>query len=236
MKKSLIISVFVLVIMIITSNVCYASVEIIPSKSGDGKDALVNSTISNSYLLCQEMINSGECLNGSSVKPHLATNKDWGAVSYLSNSIYGTNTQGGNNGVTVNINGVNYYSTTTNITGVMNWGSNPNITRYTQTSGLIKRVTTDNEVYHELFINKETEFVDYIDSTDTNYTLGMAINEGGVMYNKEMSVKLQDVAYRCSIREGLFGGHFGSTYWSNARGCSSGSASTSATFRPVVWN
>ena len=34
--------------------------------------------------------NNGETLSGSTVVPHLATNKDWGAVSYLSNSVYGT--------------------------------------------------------------------------------------------------------------------------------------------------
>lgn len=72
------------------------------------------------------MINAGESLygSGSNVKPHLVTNKDYGAVSYLSNSIYGTNTAGKNSGVEIQINGVKYRSTTGNASGIMNWGSN----------------------------------------------------------------------------------------------------------------
>lgn len=100
-----------------------------------GTQIFVNINISDSYKLCQNMKNTGESLygTGTNVQPHLATNSDWGAVSYLSNSIYGTNTQGKNSGIQVTINGINYSSTNGNTSGVMNWGS----TR-TFTSGIIK--------------------------------------------------------------------------------------------------
>lgn len=232
MKKSIIISIFVLVIMIVTSNVCYAAVEIIPSKTGDGKDAIVNTTVSNSYLLCQGMKDFGGSLYGTTVKPHLATNKDWGAVSYLSNSIYGTNTQGQNTGVTVNINGVNYYSTTTNITGVMNWGSNPNKELITQSAGLYKNYTSGNDNVTELYNNRETPYIEYIIAKNAANTKGMAMQEtsgtlGGIFYPDG------NASYPSSLRRGLFGGNFssnGSAYYT------SGAAYNFVTFRPVVWN
>ena len=93
MRKKIIFSLIILSLIFTIGQASYAAVEIVPSKTGDGKDAIVNTTVSNSYLLCQGMKNTGESLKGTTVKPHLATNKDWGAVSYLSNSIYGTNTQ-----------------------------------------------------------------------------------------------------------------------------------------------
>lgn len=233
MKKSIIISVFVLVIMIVASNACYAAVEIIPSKTGNGKDAIVNTTVSNSYLLCQGMKDFGGSLYGTTVKPHLATNKDWGAVSYLSNSIYGTNTQGENSGITVNINGVNYYSTTTNITGVMNWGSNPNTQRYTQTAGLVNQPTESSNAI-ELYNNRESKYVEYIDPKSIIDTKGMAIQETMGLYKSGFG--LGNSSGAVSIRKGFFGGDFGTyngqTAWSVVYGQPEGRA----TFRPVVWN
>ena len=133
-KKIIIISILA---MLVLGQASYAAIEIVPSKDGKGTDGMTRSSVSNSYLVCQNMKNAGESLNGTTVLPHLATNADWGAVSYLANSIYGTNTEGANTGKEITIDGVKYYSTTGNETGIMNWGANPNVTRYTQTAGLI---------------------------------------------------------------------------------------------------
>ena len=232
MRKKIIFSLIILSVMLIIGQVSYAAVEIIPSKSGDGKDAIVNTTVSNSYLLCQGMKDTGGTLKGTSVKPHLATNKDWGAVSYLSNSIYGTNTQGGNNGVQVTINGVNYYSTTTNITGVMNWGSNPNKKLVTQTAGLNRNYTSasSNDNVIELYNNRESKYVEYIDPSNTSLTKGMAIQE-----TKAYDAMPWDSVYCISIRHNLISGDWSyhASYNGNA---GSGSANSIVTFRPVVWN
>ena len=183
MRRKIILSLMILIAVLLLAQTSYAAVEIVPSKSGDGKDAIVNTTVSNSYLLCQGMKDTGGSLKGATVQPHLATNKDWGAVSYLSNSIYGTNTAGGNNGLPVTISGVKYYSTTTNITGVMNWGRNPNVERHTQTSGLIDSYTPETSTvssnFIELYTNKNTKYVEYIDPTIESNTLGMGIKEIG---------------------------------------------------------
>lgn len=233
MKKSIIISVLVFVIMIITGNVCYAAVEIIPSKTGNGKDAIVNTTVSNSYLLCQGMKDFGGSLYGTTVKPHLATNKDWGAVSYLSNSIYGTNTQGGNTGVTVNINGVNYYSTTTNITGVMNWGCNPNADRDTQTAGIVtlqpSSSISNNVIEIISAINNNSKYAELF--TNNSSQLGMATTETRQYEFVDIKIKDGYSNYPISMRVGMFGYRIGAPF-SNC----DGGANINVTFRPVVWN
>ena len=236
MKKKIVLSFIILIMTLIVSNASFAAVEIVPSKNGKGTDAIVNTTVSNSYLLCQNMKNAGESLKGTSVKPHLATNKDWGAVSYLSNSIYGTNTEGGNTGKEVTINNVKYYSTTTNITGVMNWGSNPNIIKYTQTAGLASICGSSSSWIEELYTNRETEYVEYLDPTAKANTKGMAIHETINIYNTGFYVRNVNSAYPCSIRNGLFNGYFASDARWNQAQSTNGEARTEITFRPVIWN
>lgn len=234
MKNKIVLSLVLILGIILITHSCYAAVEIIPSKT-NGTDAIVNTTVSNSYLLCQGMTGTGESLQGATVKPHLATNKDWGAVSYLSNSIYGTNTQGGNTGIEVTMNNVKYYSTTTNITGVMNWGSNPNgVYRFTQTAGLINSydpsTSSKKENVIELYNNRNTKFVDYINPTILNETLGMASLE----YNSRFTVGVSnDVP--TSIRTGMFSGTF-SRADGSVTNYADGDSDNCVTFRPVVWN
>ena len=234
MRKKIILSLIIVMIALTIGQASYAAVEIVPSKAGTGKDAIVNTTVSNSYLLCQGMKNTGGSLKGTTVDPHLATNKDWGAVSYLSNSIYGTNTQGGNTGIQVTIDGVKYYSTTTNITGVMNWGSNPNVTIYTQTAGLISNynpsTSTVSTYVTELYTNKDTKYVDYVDPRQASQTLGMAMKEVNANFGNGT-----DNNCPVSGRQGLRSGSFG---WSGngGYGWSNGSALSNVTFRPVIWN
>ena len=238
MKVKMIFSLIIFAITIGVYHVCYAAVEIVPSKNGKGTDQIVNTTISNSFLLCRGMKNVGESLNGTNVDPHLATNKDWGAVSYLSNSIYGTNTEGKNRGIEVTIDNVKYYSTTPNITGVMNWGSNPNVSRSTQTSGLISNynpeTSTASEYVVELYNNRDTEYVDYVDATINTETLGMAINETNGMYNVHFDTNQKNNNTPISLRTGLLSGTFGFNRFGH--GNESGKALSHVTFRPVIWN
>lgn len=233
MKKKLLFSLICLLIIFSIGQVSLAAIEIIPSKDGTGKDQMVNTTVSNSYMLCQQMKDKGGSLYGTTVQPHLATNKDWGAVSYLSNSIYGTNTTGKNTGLQVTIDNVEYYSTTTNITGVMNWGSNPNESGvYTHTAGLLSTVTSPSEYITELYTNKDTK---YVDLKGTAYsTTGMAMDETMQFYSSLYKLSTS-TAFPVSARYGLFG-----IFWGNdsdyRRDVSKGTAASNITFRPVIWN
>ena len=217
MKRKLLISSIIVIAMIVIGQASYAAVEIVPSKNGKGTDQIVNTTVSNSFLLCRGMKDTGGSLKGTTVDPHLATNKDWGAVSYLSNSIYGTNTVGKNTGVEVTIDNVKYYSTTTNITGVMNWGANPNATRFTQTAGLISNydasTSTVSKNVTELNTNKDTKYVDYINPTKGSETLGMAIHETDGKYSKfNLAISNNGPSV---IRFGFFDGNFGHEFYRN---------------------
>lgn len=215
----------------------YGALNSKPTTKTDGSNVLVNTKVSNSYTLCQQMTMNGESLYGTTVKPHLATNKDWGAVSYLSNSIYGTNTQGQNTGVEVTINGVTYYSTTGNASGVMNWGKNKYKELYTQTAGLMDNYSSGNDNVTELYNNRETEYVDFINPTTSSLTRGMAMQETSGKFATFYTNYLYGTDYPISIREGLFGGDFGGHNYGVTYGRrSKGDAKNDVTFRPVVWN
>lgn len=207
-KKIGIISLLTIISIIAIIPKSYGALTSKPTTKTDGSNVLVNSTVSNSYLLCQQMKNNGESLYGTTVKPHLATNKDWGAVSYLSNSIYGTNTQGGNTGLEVAINGVTYYSTTGNASGVMNWGINKYKTLYTQTAGLTDNYTSGNDNVTELYNNRETEFVDFINPNTASLTIGMAMQETSGKLGETFRTGTS-TSYPTSARIGLFSGAFG---------------------------
>ena len=250
-KKIGIISLLTLISIMAIIPKSYGALTSKPTTKTDGSNVLVNKKISDSYILCQQMTLNGESLYGSSVKPHLATNKDWGAVSYLSNSAYGTNTAGKNTGVSKTINGVDYYSTTGNASGVMNWGDNPYKDLYTRTSGIIQaymdlenktntnitelvNAATNNSPYVEIIKTKSGGFNE---STD-----GMAFDE--IISNNYSFVSMKRVAaetgYPISSRKGLFGFAIGNPYggthaFYNGHGATGESLSW-ATFRPVVWN
>ena len=236
-KKRIYILLIIFIIAVLSlSTKSNAAIEIVPSKDGTGLDIITNTTISNSYLLCQNMTQRGESLYGASVVPHLATNKDWGAVSYLSNSFYGTNTKGENT-----IDGVKYYSTTTNITGVMNWGSNPNVRNNdnyskmrTQTAGFLAiydaTTSTAVDTVAEIYKNMNTRFVDLVGNDYSS--MGMAFSETSGFYGSSVTNRT-NINYPVSFRTGLFGMHIGngSPYFD-----ASGGGRANTTFRPVVWN
>lgn len=238
MKKKILMNLICLSITLMLTKSSYAAIEIVPSKNGKGTDQLVNTRITNSYLLCQTMNAEGESLYGTTVVPHLATNKDWGAVSYLSNSIYGTNTTGQANGVQVVIDSVKYYSTTPNITGVMNWGSNPNVERYTQTSGLLSNyddsTSSASANVTELYKNKDTRFVDIIGGANK----GMAMQETQGKYSSNWGVGTEN-GYPVTMRAGQFGVYIGNGMqlgYIYLKDGGQGAANSKITFRPVIWN
>lgn len=237
MKKKIgIISLLTIISIIVIIPKSYGALNSKTTTKTDGSNVLVNTSVSNSYLLCQQMKSNGESLYGTTVSPHLATNKDWGAVSYLSNSIYGTNTVGQNTGLEVEINGVTYYSTTGNASGVMNWGKNKYKELYTQTAGLMDNYSSGNDNVTELYNNRETEYVDFINPTTSSLTRGMAMQETNGKFAR-FYTNGSDTGYPCSIRDGLFGGDFGGYNYGVTYGRrSKGDAKNDVTFRPVVWN
>ena len=93
-----------------------------------GNTVLTGKTISEFFDMALQMKDAGQALEGTSLDPHMATNKEWAAVSYLSNSNYGTAGEGKKTGLTVTINGNSHYSTTDNITGVIDWGKTHSFT------------------------------------------------------------------------------------------------------------
>ena len=233
-KKIGIISVFIVISIITMIPKSYGALTSKPTTLTDGSNVLVNKTVSQSYTLCRQMTSNGESLYGTSVKPHLATNKDWGAVSYLSNSVYGTNKAGQNKGVEITINSVKYNSTTGNASGVMNWGENPYKTNmYTFSAGLDNVYNGKlSTVQGELYNNRTTKYVEFQDMTNSSLTIGMAIHETASFFNNNYINHSNYEQYNIIIRKGLFS-CFNAT--GNVPG-TSGNASDKVTFRPVIWN
>ena len=115
-----VLSIISVMLLTIKSN---AAIQIVPTSN-----IITNVTVSTSYKTCRDLDSLSSTLGTTKLDPHLVTNKDWGAVSYLANSAYGLNAtypdldgDEGKVGIKKTINGVNYYSTTPNVTGVMNW-------------------------------------------------------------------------------------------------------------------
>ena len=242
MRRKILLSWLMLIMMLIIGQTSYATIEIIPSKTGDGKDAIVNISVSDSYTMCKGMkTNTGESLKGTGVDVHLATNKDWGAVSYLSNSIYGTNTAGQNKGLEVTIDGKEYYSTNGNTSGVMNWGY-----RWNFTSGIVEAYmnleNTSTSTAHNYVIELEnaakdsnkSKYVEVIGTKNggfTKLTSGMALSE--IMNFSFVSLRAAGIHknYPVTMRTGLFGFYAGTDSGYQANGNLG-----AYTFRPVVWN
>ena len=216
MRKKLLIFNILFLLLIAIAQKSYAAIEVKPSPAANADNVMRNTSVSNSYLLCQNMTKKGESLYGATVLPHLTTNTDWGAVSYLSNSIYGTNSAGKNTGTKVTIDGVDYYSTTGNNSGVMNWGVNCYIRElWTQTSSLITAYVNDsstssaknNVTELENAVKNNSKFVDIVntESLTVDNSLGMAIKEVFLYNWGNWKNAKQDINYPITIRQGLFG-------------------------------
>ena len=245
MRKKLLILNILFLLLIAIAQKSYAAIEVKPSPAANSNNVMRNTSVSNSYLLCQNMTKKGESLYGATVLPHLTTNTDWGAVSYLSNSIYGTNSAGKNTGTKVTIDGVDYYSTTGNNSGVMNWGVNCyNGNLWTQTSSLITAYVNDSSTSNaknnvtelENAAKSNSRFVNIVNtgSLTVNNTLGMAIAETSGYNWDQWHWSAQYVDYPITMRQGLFG--FSVGYDIYDFDTTSGASSDRATFRPVIWN
>lgn len=262
-KKTLLILLSITLIALST-NFCYGAtaVAIKPSTVASSAEVWVDTTVSNSFDVCRNMKNKGQALEGcsSNVEPHLALNADWGAVSYLSQSSYGTNGAGGNTGTQVEITtknasgqnvNVKYYSTNGNKTGIMNWGENPYKVKknssgwgtqylFTQTAGLV-----------EQYLNQEVK-KDHLKSLEENSNskfveINLSKNGTAISETNTISAYVRysgaSTNYPISIRQGLFGYAIGheSVNWTFGNPATAsfpcnGQAYSYVTFRPVIWN
>ena len=114
-KRIIKILIFSIIVLLININRSYAAIEI-----KDSTSVFTNKTISEFYDMTEEMKNPGQGLEGSTVDVKMANNYEWAAVSYFSNSIYGTAGAGQNTGV--QLADSTHKSTNGNITGIMDWG------------------------------------------------------------------------------------------------------------------
>ena len=116
-KKQLVVGI-IIVLMLLIPTISKANMEI---KSGT--TTWVNITVSEAYDACRDLDMAGSSLGTNGLDPHLALNKDWGAVAYLAVSSSGNlNSTNGPDGPTVTIDGDEYTTTTGNLTGVMDFG------------------------------------------------------------------------------------------------------------------
>lgn len=198
-----------------------------------GTSVFTDRSISDFYDMCKEMKDVGQGLEGTTVDPHMATNKEWATVSYFSNSNYGTATVGKNTGIEVTIDEATYQSTNGNATGVMDWGKT-----ITMTAGILSQYTDIQEtdtVYTngKSIIENATnsQYVDIVDQVDYN-----SIARNG-WYNSQYRME-NSLSYPYSVRFGLFGFNVGIGQGTNYYGYNSttGAPNANATFRPIIFN
>lgn len=225
-----------------------AQIEIVPSSS-----VLTNVTVSTSYLTCRNLDSLNSTLGTTGLDPHLVTNADWGAVSYLAHSIYGVNaTYDGSTkiGRIVTIDGIEFYSTTPNVTGVMNWGK-----RYTQTASLENTLTSKGDeeaiksalqsstdgsnTYKNIVLLVKNKDTKYIENLISNQTTGFAMSETKSLadeYGLGFNWYGNNINSPMCMRINLLNYSVGSQLSWRSGTLSSGSASSDTTFRPAIWN
>lgn len=197
-----------------------------------GNTVLTGKTISEFFDMALQMKDAGQALEGTSLDPHMATNKEWAAVSYLSNSNYGTAGEGKNTGMTVTINGNSHYSTNDNITGVIDWGKNT-----TYAAGVIANY---ENITDETIKNNGKSILDNIgdnskvDIIDDNLAVKIAQKS---WYKNTIYYYGTNPERPYTFRSFLFG--FGAGYRTNdnlgnAYSIPSQGLAGSATFRPVL--
>ena len=229
----------IIAIGMLTTKVNASQIEIKPTAKGAR-----SITVSQSYVTCRNLDSVNSTLGTTALDPHLVTNKDWGAVAYLANSDYGVGADGhsdsNKSGKKITIGEINYYSTSGNATGVMNWGANPNATTYTQTSSLVKDLTSLSQITSDDTKNSVQTLISnigtrYVESVHRSNTLGMAMSEAEGWTDSNL-IGISKI-YPIGWRKGLFGhfigydpGHYSG--YETGRGV----ARSNTTFRPVIWN
>lgn len=209
-------------LIIIPQTYAKTSVEIKPNGN-----KYTNKTVSEFFDESMAMKNTGECLEGSNVDVHMATNLDWAIVSYFSNSAYGTNGEGKSTGTSITIDGSSgHYSTNGNITGVIDWGKN-----VTYTAGIIANYSdiTDETIKNNgklLISNVDNNR--YVDKFAYNYWNAIKKYAGTKWYDQACFLG-NSTTKPYTIRKNLFhmtGGGFD--------GFENGQGGSSVTFRPVI--
>ena len=233
MKNKIIfkIAIFVIAIICLSFSKSYAAVEI-----KDSTSVLKSKTISDFYVIAEEMKNAGQGLEGTNVNVKMANNYEWAAISYFSNSSYGTGGVGQNSGIDFTTSVKTHKSTNGNVTGVMDWGRT-----YSYTAGIIsdyasKTLTTTGNLSTDPTIsaivnNAGTDAVDKFSSS----TSAVAIARNG--WYSSWNCQGSDEMYPYSARQGLFGFCGGYSCWADwdARAISVGNARSDVTFRPVFY-
>lgn len=212
MKLKIKILIIALVGICLGTTISNAAIEI---KPGSASSPTAKGTTA--YEYCYNMRAFSSSLGANSLDPHMSLCKDFGAVAYLGASGYGNVRN--NNGYSIAIDGISYYSTTKNATGVMNLGKNqPSLAAiYTQVA--------NQDGLRNLYNNRNTKYVESIEDITLFYTiegsLGMNVAETKQWYNSSFSnMSNTNSLYRVS---GVFG--------SNSVGHNS-----TTTYRPALWN
>ena len=245
LKFKYIIIIFILII-IKNTNVFAATQLVIK----EGRDNIIKQgTISTYFELANNLTTVGNTLEGSSVISHMMTNEDWAAVSYFSNSIYGipgakaaaTTTERGN-GITINMNGTDYYSTNGNETGVMDLGRTTTYMSGILSDGngtIYNSCTTHGARLIEL---ANTDLVTLVNADGSNFDK-LAIKN---WFNS--TVRINDAkGSNCNstlsfgMRRGLFGCAYTGEWWSYGAGvctydCQGMNPDKKITFRVALWN
>ena len=235
-KRIIKILIFVIIVLLISINRSYAAIEI-----KDTTEAVfTNKTISEFYVMAEEMKNPGQGLEGSNVDVKMANNYEWAIVSYFSNSIYGTAGAGKDKGV--QLTGSTHLSTNGNITGVMDWGKTKSFT-----AGIIAKYNDEgvtlttaggqaiiNAAKNPATTNRIDKFAD-TGSNNNDISIAKVL-----WYDDLVNFSSNDEPTDpYSMRSGLFsflgGGWYDYRFTSHSDRSTNGAASSNITFRPVFY-
>lgn len=215
--------IIVITLMIIPQAYAKTSIEIKPNGN-----VYTNKTISEFLDESIAMKNNGECLEGSNVDVHMATNLDWAIVSYFSNSAYGTNGEGKHTGTAITIDGKSdHYSTNGNITGVMDWGKTQSYT-----AGIIANYS---DITDETIKNNGKSLISnannnrYVDKFDNTFWAVVKKYAATKWYSSGETYLGNSVIRPYTVRNNLFQVTGGSH-----RDYENGKGNSSITFRPVI--
>lgn len=239
--------IIIFIIIIIKNTNVFAATQVV-IKEGRG-NIIKEGTISTYFELANNLTTVGNTLEGSSAISHMMTNEDWAAVSYFSNSIYGipgakaaaTTTERGN-GISVNMNGTDYYSTNGNETGVMDLGRTT-----TYMSGILSdgngTIYNSCTTYGARLIElANTDLVTLVNADGSNFDK-LAIKN---WFNSTVMIS-DSKAHNCNfvnpfgLRRGLFSCAY-SGAWSNyspglcTYDCQGMNPAKGITFRVALWN
>ena len=223
-KRIIKILIFSIIVLLININRSYAAIEI-----KDSTSVFTNKTISEFYDMTEEMKNPGQGLEGSTVDVKMANNYEWAAVSYFSNSIYGTAGAGQNTGV--QLADSTHKSTNGNITGIMDWGKTQSFTAGIIASyndeGVTLTTAGGQSIINAAKNPATTNRIDKFSSTSDQ-----AIARNG--WYSSMKSLGSNSSYPYSVRTGLFGFGGGLPNGYGGNFVATGQASSN-TFRPVFY-